>query len=283
MLLSTGYAELNIQTTMKNIFTLFIAAAMMAIHSCGNKQELSGVSADLAMTESAPAIHESPQRVEPAVERKIIKEGEIRFESADINATKTLITKTVQELGGYISKDNVNDYTNKLEHHLVIRVPSDKFDLLLKKISDSADKIDSKNVDVLDVTAEYIDVDSRIKTKKELEARYKELLKQATKVEEILTIEKEIGQLRTEIESVEGQMKYLKDRISYSTLNVTYYQKTDSAFRFTSKLGQAFNSGWDYFLWFIVGIAQFWMFILIAGLTLFFILKRERKTKNSGK
>lgn len=265
---------------MKNIITILIATSMLTIHSCGNKQEYSGVSTDLAMTESAPAIQEAPQRVEPAVERKIIKEGEIRFESADIQVTKNLITKTVQELGGYISNDNVNDYTSKLEHHLIIRVPSDKFDLLLKKISDSADKLDSKSVNVLDVTSEYIDMDSRIKTKKVLENRYKELLKQATKVEEILTIEKEMGLLRTEIESVEGQMKYLKDRISYSTLNATFYQKTDAAFRFSSKLGQAFNSGWDYFLWFIVGIAQFWMFILIAAVALYFILRRERKNKN---
>ncbi len=151
--------------------------------------------------------------------------------------------------------------------------------MLLNKISESADKLDSRNVDLLDVTEEYIDIDARIKTKKELEDRYKELLKQATKVDEILNIEKEIGQLRTEIESVEGRMKYLKDRISFSTLTVTYYQKTTSAFRFTSKFGQALKTGWDGFLWFLIGLTHLWIFILIGLMTVYLII-RQRRNKN---
>lgn len=266
---------------MKNILTILTVTAVLTIYSCGQKQEYKGVSADLAMQEPTQTNQKTPEKVENAVDRKIIKEGEISFETANINETKTLITKTVQELNGYISKDNVNDYSDKLEHRLVIRVPSDRFDLLLKTISESADKLDSKNVDVLDVTEEYIDIDARIKTKKELEDRYKELLKQARKVDEILTIEKEIGQLRTEIESVEGQMKYLKDRISFSTLTVTYYQKTNSAFRFSSKLGQALKSGWDGFLWFLIGLTHLWTFILIALVTIYLFIRRRRNKKKN--
>jgi hypothetical protein len=219
------------------------------------------------------------EKVDNPLERKIIKEGEINFETININKTKSLITKTVEEVNGYISKDNINDYSNRLEYQIVIRVPSDKFDLLLKKISESIDKLDSKKIEVLDVTEEYIDIESRIKTKKELEGRYKELLKQATKVEEILSIEKEIGELRTEIESVEGRMKYLMDRISFSTLTVTYYQKTTSAFRFASKLIQAFKSGWDTFLWFLIGLTHLWTFILIGIIAVYIFIRQKRKKK----
>lgn len=116
-----------------------------------------------------------------------------------------------------------------------------------------------------------------LKQKKELENRYKEFLKQATKVEGMLTIEKKMGHLRNAIEPVEGQMKCLKVRISYSTLKVIFFQKTDSAFRFSSKLGQAFYSGWDYFSWFLVGLAQHWLLSLIVGVSLFLIIRREIK------
>lgn len=266
---------------MKNILTILTTTVLLTIYSCGQKQEYSGASADLAMQEPQTAGQKPADKVENSVDRKIIKEGEISFETASTSKTKSLITKTVQELNGYISKDNVNDYSDRLEHRLVIRVPADKFDILLKTISESADKLDSKNVDVLDVTAEYIDIDARIKTKKELEERYKELLKQATKVDEILNIEKEIGQLRSEIESVEGQMKYLKDRISFSTLTVTYYQKTSTAFRFTSKLGQALKSGWSGFLWFLIGLTHLWAFILIALVTIYLIIRRRRNRKKN--
>lgn len=265
---------------MKKILTILIALTIMTICSCGTKENYKRVSADLSMQESPMPKQKTPEKVENEVERKIIKEGEISFETANINQTKVLITKTVQELNGYISKDNVTDYSDKLEYRLVIRVPSDKFDLLLKTISESADKLDSKNVDVLDVTAEYIDMEVRIKTKKQLEDRYKDLLKLASKVDEILNIEKEIGQLRTEIESAEGQMKYLQDRISFSTLTVNYYQKTTSAFHFSSKFGKAITGGWDSFLWFLIGLTHFWTFILIGcGIGTYFYLRQKRKKK----
>jgi hypothetical protein len=67
-------------------------------------------------------------------------------------------------------------------------------------------------------------------------------LKQANKVEEIVAIEKEIGNLRTDIESIEGRLKYLKDKVSYSTLNVVFYERTSSPFGFNSKFDMQFKT-----------------------------------------
>ncbi|MDR2691715.1 MAG: DUF4349 domain-containing protein [Dysgonamonadaceae bacterium] len=117
-----------------------------------------------------------------------------------------------------------------------------KFELLLDRIAQNAKKLDSKNITVSDLTEEFIDIEARIKTKKELENRYKELLKQANKVEEIVAIEKEIGNLRTDIESIEGRLKYLKDKVSYSTLNVVFYERTSSPFGFNSKFDMQFKT-----------------------------------------
>jgi len=222
---------------------------------------------------------QSPDKIEP-IERKIIKQGDIRFQTADIHKTKSLVTQTVQELSGYIAKDNVYSYSDRIEHRLTIRVPADKFDLLLTSISESVEKLDSKNIDVLDVTEEYIDIEARIKTKKDLQNRYIELLKQATKVDEILNIEKEIGNLQTEIESVEGRMKYLKDKISFSTLTVSYYQETTSAFGFFSELVDAIKNGWTAFLWLVVGLSHLWVFIIVAIVTIYFIRRwRKKRTR----
>lgn len=252
---------------------------LLTIYSCGRMQEYKGASSDI-LEKDKTSTQRSTDKAEP-VDRKIIKEGEIRFETSDINETKSLIDKTAKELGGYISKDDANDYSDRHEHRLIIRVPSDKFDLLLQRISENAKKIDSKNINVLDVTAEYIDIDARIKTKKELRDRYKEILKKASKVDEILSIEKEIGQLETDIESVEGQMKYLKDRISYSTLTATYYEKTSVLFGFPSIFVESFRRGWDFFLWFIIGVTNLWTFIF-AGIVIYLIVKYRKKRKKNG-
>ena len=265
----------------KLIKILFAACAVLTICSCAAKQENEVMSADFAMNENVLQRNRNEQEANnlETAERKIIKLGGIRFQTADINKTKSLILQRVQELNGYISNDYEYDYADRLEHSLTIRVPADKFDLLLTKISESIDKLDSKNIDVLDVTEEYLDVEARIKTKKELQNRYMELLKRAAKVDEMLSIEKEIGNLQTEIESVEGRMKYLKDRIAFSTLTATYYQKSTSKFGFASKFVNGIKSGWSVFLWFIVGLSHLWVFIFIAIATTYLIIRQQRKRK----
>lgn len=212
------------------------------------------------------------------VERKVIKQGEISFETSDAVATREAITKTVTALNAYIADDNISNYGNRTEYRITIRVPADKFEQLLEGISKSAQKLESKNINALDVTSEYIDVEARIKTKKELETRYKELLKQANKVEEILTIEREIGTLRSDIESIEARLKYLTDHVAYSTLTVTFYEKSNTDFGFSSKIGQALGNGWTYLLWFLLGLLNMWPFLFIA-VAIIVIIKRIRKKK----
>ena len=265
---------------MKNVKFILSLVTILTLYSCSSKESYTEFAADMDL-EGVPAIvQKQSEKVERISERKIIKEGDISFETANVKETKSLITKILKEVDGYISKDNVYDYSDKIEHRLIIRVPADKFDLLLTRISESAEKLDSKNIDVLDVTEDFIDVESRIKTKKELENRYQEILKQASKVEEILSIEKELGLLRTEIESVEGRLRYLKDRISFSTLTVTYYEKASVAFGFNSKFGQALKNGWSYLMWFIVGLTSIWPFIIIIATGIYLAIRLDKKRKN---
>ena len=264
---------------MKQTFRLLTLIFLVSVYSCNQKQDFNEVAADVALEKSVNADKPEVPEGNSVIERKIIKEGEISFETINSAETRRIISKSVSDFKGYISKDNIYDYKDKIEHKIVIRVPADKFELLLDRISQNAKKLDSKNINALDVTEEFIDVEARIKTKKELENRYKELLKQANKVEEILTIEKEIGNLRTEIESIEGRLKYLKDKISYSTLTVVFYEKTSSVFGFNSKMGQAIQNGWTNLLWFFVALTNLWPFLIIGLITIFIYRRYTKKRK----
>lgn len=220
------------------------------------------------------------------LQRKIIKEGTIRFETANAVKTKEAILKSVKENNGYLANDNASNYGSSTNYHVTIRVPAHKFDTLLEQISNTAKKIESKDIKALDVTEEFIDVQARIKTKKELEDRYKEILRQAHKVEDLLKIEKEIGILRSEIESLEGRMRYLKDRISYSTLTVIFYEQRETSssysFGFGEKFIDAIYNGWTGMLWFIIGLTSLWPFIIIF-IAVFLLFKRIRKNRKEKK
>lgn len=263
--------------SMKLSMILWALLAVLGLSSCNAGSNQRKNSAMAVETNNETYSQPQMEKAEFTIERKIIKEGEISFETASLKNTESLITKIMKEAGGYTASDNIYSSEDRITHRMTIRVPADKFDQLLNNISESAEKLDRKTITALDVTEEYIDVEARIKTKKELENRYKELLVQAKTVEDLLSIEKEIGTLRTDIESIEGRLRYLEDRVSLSSLTIEFYQLTTSSFGFLSKVGGAFLTGWNWLLAFIIGIIHIWPFILLIGGGLFMAFRFGRK------
>ena len=266
---------------MKHSLTILTIATLLVLFSCKQKSDYKEVAGDVTQEQKLTDKSTESDELTVPSDRKLIKKGSIKFETADLKKTKSHITKTVEVLGGYIAKDKIFDQKNRIIHRLEIRVPADKFDKLLDKISKNAKNIDKKEIQVNDVTEEYVDIESRIKTKKEIVDRYKQLLRQAKTVDEILKIEKEIGKLREEIESIEGRLKYLQDRIAFSTLRVEYYQMQESPFRFGSKFVNALTKGWDILLTVIIGLTHLWALILIVviGIVIYRRYRKKRKEK----
>ena len=277
---------------MRNKAPLFLLLCIL-LSGCYSDKRSNFAGGELAEMRETPSSVRMPDKsvaqspgteVSPVTERKLIKNGELSFETSDVKKTKAAIDAICKELNAYISHENQNNYDTELRYNQTIRVSADKFDLLIQKIESEANKIDSKNINTQEVTEEFIDVEARLKTKKELEARYREILKQAKTVTEILSIEGQIGQVRGEIESMEGRLKYLSSQVAYSTLNLSYYETIGTDFGFGSKLGKALGSGWDYFLAFLIGVVNVWPFLILIALVIWLAFRwdkrRRKKTDN---
>ena len=215
---------------------------------------------------------------EQTMDRKLIKEGAMSFQCEDVVKTKAEVDKIIKELGAYSSSEGQDSYGRNLNFHQTIRVPAEKFDVLIQGLEALAIKVESKDINTRDVTEEFIDLETRLKTKKELESRYLEILKQARTVEDVLSVERELGNVRSEVESMEGRLNYIKNKVSFSTLNVNYYQLIDSDFGFSSKFIASFSNGWENLLSFLIGIMNLWPFVLlISGGIWLFIRWRKKK------
>ena len=212
------------------------------------------------------------------VERKLIKEGRVKFEVDDINLTRKIIFQVVDKYKGYISSDQEFKLPKRKSNTIIIRVPAENFDNLLNDATKGVKKFESKKINVKDVTEEFLDIQARLKTKKELESRYLDILKQAKNVTEILKIEKQIGQLRSEIESIEGRFRFLNNKISLSTLTMTFYESIPNRTEFGQKFKNSFRNGWDNLIWFFVILTNIWPFIIIGfGLIIGIIIYTKRK------
>jgi Cdc6-like AAA superfamily ATPase len=235
-------------------------------------------SANMEMADEEMVAPTTEQKTNETVERKLIKEGYIEFETDNLNSTRKTIFEAVKKYKGYVSSDQEFKSPGRKSNTVVIRVPADNFDNLLKDATQGVEKFESKEIKVKDVTEEFLDIQARLKTKKELENRFVDLLKEAKNVTEILEIEKQIGQLRSEIESIEGRLKYLQDKISLSTLTMTFYERIPNETEFGQKFKNGFKNGWDNLILFFVVLTNIWPFILI-GLGLIIGIRFYRKRK----
>lgn len=217
-------------------------------------------------------------------DRKLIKKGNIAFESDDVNETKREINTLLSKYGGYIGNEYIDKEYDRISHSLTVRIPSDHFDSFLEGISSVTKVLEDKRIQVEDVTEEFIDIQARIKTKKAVEARYEQLLGRADSIEEILKVEKQIGNLRAEIESMEGRLRYLKNRIGLSTLNIDYYQKIEGKVKTEDSFGTKFKDGlykgWKGLEYLVIGLAHLWTIIALIILG-YFIYKVVRKRRNN--
>ena len=206
---------------MKIKYLLVLPAALAC---CTQNDEVRAISAPMAPpamkmsyaplnVNSYETTEETADEVPLITERKLIRNGRIDFRTKNVAQTKAALSKICEALHAYVSNETQRDDTAILSYSETIRVPETGFDSLLAKTEKLAKHIDGLNIETNDVTDEYIDLESRLKAKRALEKRYLDLLSKAHKVEELLQIEKEMSTVRRDIESMQGSLKNMHNRI----------------------------------------------------------------------
>ncbi len=251
----------------------------------GNSRSISAPSSEMVMTDVANFEEQSKQATpDQPVERKLIKTGNVSFQVEDMATARNTILEAAKKHQGYVSSDNENKYDRRINNTIVVRVPSQRFDAFLKDATQGVNKFDDRQIYVNDVTEEFLDVQARLKTKKELEERYTQLLAKANTVKDILDIERQIGLLRSEIESIEGRLKYLQSQVSMSTLTLTFYKKLPRSVEYSTRFKESFSGGWHGFVQFLLALTYLWPFFVIAVLAFFVIrslIRRNSKKKDN--
>lgn len=213
------------------------------------------------------------------VERKLIKNGNIAFETENLEETKANILGLVKKYDGYVASDSQNNYGNRKSININVRIPAQHFDSILSGISKNVSKFDTKNIRISDVTEEFLDIESRLKNKKELENKYLDILKKANTVQDILNVERELGKLREDIEATEGRLKYLQNQVAFSTLTINFYKVSEHSSTFGNRISDGFANGFENLKGFFIGLINVWPFILILSIIIFLIRKRFKKKK----
>lgn len=215
---------------------------------------------------------------------KIIKTANLRFATSNIDESYALIQKNAKTYHAIIQNDNSGKDYYSIYRNVTIRIPNQHFDAFINDLSKGVSFFDRKEISARDVTEEFVDIEARLKAKQTLEKRYLELLNKANKVSEILEIERELANIREEIEAKQGRLKYLQSRVSMSTISIEMYTEkakgTGTTVSYGTKMWNAIKSGFNGLSSFFLGILHVWPFILILAVVIFFI-RRKLRRKNA--
>jgi hypothetical protein len=224
--------------------------------------------------------------------RMIIRTGTMGVEIEKFDDAAKTVSEIVKRDGGYISNTTSSQNSSgKKQGTLVLKVPADKYDALISEVS-AVGKVMSQNINANDITEEFIDLEARQKTQKELEQRLLKLLSEKTaRLTDVVEVEQKLASVRQIIESIDGRLRYLKNQSEMSTLTLSLYEpallQTSSGGGFFYELGQGVKSGLRGFTDILKGMITLFIALLpliIFVLIIIWIIRRilkKRKLKSS--
>ncbi|MEM9526953.1 MAG: DUF4349 domain-containing protein, partial [Bacteroidota bacterium] len=170
-----------------------------------------------------PSGQQQAQR--PKTAPKVIYTASARARVENLDSALVQVTRAITAAGGYLSSQHRTNTAYEHEARLQIRLPAERLNTTLALLPTIAAQIDYQNLDSRDVTAEWLDLETRLQTKRDVRDRYIDILRnRAQKVEDILNAEDKIRVITEEIESKEGRLRYLRDQVSLSTLTLELYE-----------------------------------------------------------
>lgn len=237
----------------KTIFALLMSLVMIIVLSgCASSKAAFDSTADYAVAETAAAngyygaamVEEAAEEMAYDIEapaayaekamgaesgeakvsdgRKLIKTVYLNLETKNLDEAYKAINSKVEALGGYVENSNISNmgYDGGYRGaYLTVRIPTDKLDEFVSTVEGSGN-VTNKNVNVSDVTLQYTDTESRIKSLKAEEDRLLELMKQADDVESLVTIEDKLAEVRYRLDSFESQKRTLDNQIDYTSVTI---------------------------------------------------------------
>jgi PKD repeat protein len=154
------------------------------------------------------------------VDRMVIRTGNMQLVVKDITVSLNDIVKIAADNGGYVVTSNKWKESERNFGSISIRVMADNYDKAIAALRSLAISVTQESTSSQDVTEEYTDLGSNLKNLEATEAQLLKIMDTATKVEDVLAVQRELTTVRGNIEQTKGRMLYLERTSSTSLINI---------------------------------------------------------------
>jgi hypothetical protein len=215
--------------------------------------------------------------------RLIVRTGQASIEVDSLAPSISELRRIVQRAGGFVADASVQSGRSQIRAAtLELKVPASRFDELTQGL-EPLGRLQFLNVGADDVSEEFVDLTARVANGRRLEDRMVELLRTRTgKLQDVLSVERELARVREEIERMEGRLRFLKTSAQLSTLSVNLQEPPPiiASHPGRSVIAEAFRTAWRNFVSVMAGAIASLGFIapiLVLGWGALTVGKRYRR------
>ncbi len=230
--------------------------------------------------------------------RKMIQTVNMTVETENLDTVLQQIDSRIAELGGYVESSNVQNgsaYSGRRYRSatITVRIPAKDVNSFVDRVGEISNIVSSRQT-VEDVTLSYVATESRMKALQTEESRLLELLSKAETLDDLLTVEKRLTQVRTELEQVTSALRVFDNQVNYATIHlsiteVTEYTPVEEPETVWERIGvglkKSLNGVGNFFkeLFVLLVVSSPYMALMaVIGLSILFIIRSSirRKRRN---
>lgn len=240
----------------------------------------------------------SPEKVAPAAtgsggadlrvdQRSIIYTGTMEVRVAEVDRAAREATDRVRAAGGFVGGDERTTESSDARAELTLRVPADRFTTMIDQLA-GLGRQERREIHTQDVTEETVDLDARIATQRARVASARKLLARASTINELVTLENEVGRREADLASLEAKKRRLADLTALSTITVTFLGPEETTADEEPELGflVGLKGGWDVFVttFFVLltVLGALLPFALVIGVPVVLLVRRARRRPPAG-
>lgn len=233
--------------------------------------------------------------------RKLVRTVSLKVETKEYDKLLVDLQKQIDSLNGYV--ENMSAYNQSWDYSYddgrsatyTIRIPAESLNSFLMQVGTMVNIVE-KTESVDDVTLSYVDMDSHVRMLKEEQSRLMEFLEQAQSIEEIITIENRLSEVKYQIESMSSQLRVMDNKVNYATVTIQIDEVVElTAVRelttweriatgFMENLLAVKEGLVEFFIWFVTHIPFIIIWVLLGIIVLIIIrISNKISKKNAEK